>query len=105
MIPPSYLASKVDTIKNIRQKIGTNFRCIFYLYKTNFKLFFSAIASENSCCFHPKYQHRLAALCEQKYWKAKAIEYYEKFFDIWKDADPEIAEVKDVRERLSKQRG
>jgi hypothetical protein len=32
--------------------------------------------------------------------KGKAIEHYEKFLDLWKNADPGIAEVEDVRERL-----
>ena len=36
-----------------------------------------------------------------KTWSAKAIEHYEKFLSLWKDADPEIAEVEDARERLA----
>jgi hypothetical protein len=30
-----------------------------------------------------------------------AIEYHEKFLELWKDADPWIAEVVDARERVA----
>ena len=40
---------------------------------------------------------------EQKGWKGKAIEHYEKFLDIWKDAGPGIAE--DVRKKVDGLKG
>jgi hypothetical protein len=43
----------------------------------------------------------LGKIYEQKGWQGKAIEQYEKFLDLRKDADPEIAEVEDARERLA----
>jgi len=36
---------------------------------------------------------------EQKGWKGKATEYYKKFLNLWKDADPGIAEVDDTKKR------
>jgi hypothetical protein len=40
-------------------------------------------------------------LLGQKSERAKAIEHYQKFLSLWKDADPGIAEVDDARKRLA----
>jgi len=34
-------------------------------------------------------------------WKSKAIDHYEKFLELWKDADPGIAEVEDAKKSLA----
>jgi len=43
----------------------------------------------------------LGNIYERKSWKGKAIEHYEKFLDLWKDADPGIVEVEDAKKRLT----
>ena len=45
--------------------------------------------------------YMLGKIYEQKGWKGKAIEHYEKFLDLWKDADPGIEEVEDAKKRLA----
>ena len=47
----------------------------------------------------------LGKIHEQQGETAKAIEHYEKFLDLWKDADPGIAEVEDAHERLAGLKG
>jgi len=45
--------------------------------------------------------YMLGKICEQQDDKLKAIEHFEKFLDLWKDADPGIAEVEDARMRVA----
>ena len=51
--------------------------------------------SNNRRLIHPKYRYRLAKLYEEKSWSDKAIEQYEKFLEIWKDADEDLEELID----------
>jgi tetratricopeptide (TPR) repeat protein len=46
--------------------------------------------------------YMLGKIYEQQVDTPKAIEHYEKFLNLWKDADPGIAEVEYARERLAK---
>jgi len=41
-------------------------------------------------------------ICEQQ--GDKATKHYERFFDLWKDADPGITEVEDAKQRLAELR-
>jgi len=43
----------------------------------------------------------VSEIFEQKGREEKAIEHYEKFLSLWKDADPDIPEVDDARKRLA----
>jgi len=47
-----------------------------------------------------KAYYLLGMAYEKSGWNKKAIEKYEEFLDIWKNADPGIPEVKDAKERL-----
>ncbi len=45
--------------------------------------------------------YMLGKICEEKEWKGKAIEHYEKFLSLWKDADPGLPEVDYAKKRLA----
>jgi len=50
---------------------------------------------------HPKYYYRFAKLYKKKGWAGKAIENYEKYLDLGKDADIGIADAEDAKKRLA----
>ncbi|MFQ5675877.1 MAG: protein kinase, partial [bacterium] len=54
---------------------------------------------------NPKYHYRLAKLYEEKGWPGLAIQEYEKFLHIWKDADEGLPELVDAHARRSKLKG
>lgn len=45
--------------------------------------------------------YMLGKIHEEQGTTAKALEHYEKFLDLWKDADPDFPEVEDAKERLA----
>ncbi len=49
-----------------------------------------------------KAYYLLGLAYEKSGWNKKAVEKYEEFLDIWKNADPGIPEVTDAKERLKK---
>jgi len=51
-----------------------------------------------------KAYYLLGLAYEKSGWNKKAIEKYEEFLDIWKNADPGISEVQDAKERVRKLR-
>ena len=50
---------------------------------------------------HPRIHYRLAKVYEQNNQPEKAIEQFERFLELWKDADPGIAEVEDAKKSLA----
>jgi serine/threonine protein kinase/Tfp pilus assembly protein PilF len=57
--------------------------------------------SEGRCLIHPLYHYRLAKLYQEKNLREKAKEQYQKFLELWKDADPGTAQVEDAKKKLA----
>jgi TolB-like protein len=55
--------------------------------------------------FAGKAYYLLGLAYERSGMNNKAVEKYEEFLDIWKDADPAIKEIKKAKERLAKLKG
>jgi tetratricopeptide (TPR) repeat protein len=49
-----------------------------------------------------KAYYLLGLAYEKSGWNEKAVEKYEEFLDIWKNADPGIPEIADARQRLAR---
>ncbi len=58
--------------------------------------------SKDRRLIHPKYHYLVAKLYEEKGWKEKAISEFEKFLELWKDADKDLPEFIDAKKRLNK---
>jgi tetratricopeptide (TPR) repeat protein len=54
---------------------------------------------------YAKTYYKLGMVNERKGDKAHAREYYTKFLDLWKDADPGLPEVADAKKRLAGLKG
>jgi tetratricopeptide (TPR) repeat protein len=54
---------------------------------------------------YPKYHYRLAKLYEIKNLNKKAMEQYEKFLEIWKNAEEDLPEFIDAKSQLAKLKG
>jgi len=49
--------------------------------------------------------YQLGKIYEEKGDVEKAIKYYQRFLDIWKDADPDIPILMDAKKRLAAIKG
>jgi tetratricopeptide (TPR) repeat protein/TolB-like protein/predicted Ser/Thr protein kinase len=59
------------------------------------------VGREYAFDIYAKSFYMLGKIAEQRGWPGKAIEHYEKFLEVWKDADPDIPEVEDAKAKLA----
>jgi serine/threonine protein kinase/tetratricopeptide (TPR) repeat protein len=86
----------IDIIARIYAKKGENVQAI-----QEYERLFKMSNSGRPVFIDPLFHYRLALLYERENEASKAKAEYEKFLDLWKDADPGIAEVEDAKQRLA----
>jgi serine/threonine protein kinase/tetratricopeptide (TPR) repeat protein len=59
------------------------------------------VGREYAWDIYAKSFYMLGKISEQRGWPGKAIDHYEQFLEVWKDADPDIPEVEDAKTRLA----
>ena len=97
-------AKNPDSIE-IKFKLGRKYTDRRELEKASKEFERIILASDGNSSYediHAKSFYMLGKIHDRKRNKKKAVEFYEKFLDLWKDADPGIAEIKDARKRLAR---
>jgi tetratricopeptide (TPR) repeat protein len=59
------------------------------------------VGREYALDIYAKSFYMLGKISEQRGWPGKAIDYYEQFLEVWKDADPGLPEVEDAKAKLA----
>lgn len=86
-----------DVLARAFQKIGNLDKAI----EEYRKLLTLDPASQDRRMHNPVYHYRLARLYEQKGLREEAKKGYSRFLELWKDADPGLAELVDAKKRLA----
>ena len=69
--------------------------------ETCLKILSLALGRIQSGDYYAKSFHMLGKIYEQKGLRDKAKEHYQKFLELWNDADPGLLEVEEAEKRLA----